>query len=306
MLQSAPRRTARELAARLEVSERTIYRDVDALSASGIPVYSERGAEGGIALAEGYRKALLHFGEDEIRALFISGTAILSDLGLGANMDRALEKLRGGFSDVQRRAAEKARGRIHIDQRRWNQSDPPVEQLALLRRAVWDDRALDLGYEDRTGASSTRMIEPYGLVSKAGVWYLIARTPQGYRSFRVDRIRHVAERNERFERDPAFDLDAYWQESAASVRSSVERFSVTLRVSPAALDSINGYWPMEHPDPNEPSLVVVHFASERAAVGHLVLWNESVELVEPLALRDAVVAHARHLLERYESSDAIR
>ncbi len=301
MLQSAPRRTARELAEKLEVSERTIYRDVDALSVSGIPVYTERGPEGGIALAEGYRKALMHFAEDEVRALFISGSAILSDLGLGANMDRALEKLRGGFSATQQRAAEKARGRIHIDQRRWNQSDPPVEQLALLRRAVWDDRRLELGYEDRSRNTTSRTVDPYGLVSKAGVWYLVARTPEGYRSFRVDRIRHAAESNERFERDPAFDLDAHWRESAASIRNAAERFTVTLRVTPAAFDSINGYWPTEYVDPSDPSVVRVHFANERAAVGHLVLWNESVELLDPLALRAQIVAHARALLARYES-----
>ena len=117
LLQSAQRRTARELAARLEVSERTIYRDVDALSASGVPVYTERGPEGGIALADGYRNALTHFAEDEVRALFISGSAILSDLGLGANLDRALEKLRGGFSDVQRKAAEKAFGMANLKPR---------------------------------------------------------------------------------------------------------------------------------------------------------------------------------------------
>lgn len=197
LLQSTERRTARDLALRLEVSERTIYRDIDALSASGIPVYAERGAEGGIALAEGYRRALMHFGEDEIRALFIGGTAVLSDLGLGPNLERALEKLRGGLGDVQQRAAERARGRIHIDQRRWNQSDPPVELLALLRRAVWDDRCIDIRYEDRTGAQTTRRVEPYGLVSKAGVWYVIARGESGFRSFRVDRVRDVQECKDR-------------------------------------------------------------------------------------------------------------
>ena len=306
LLQSAPRRTARDLAERLEVSERTIYRDVDALAVSGIPIYTERGPEGGIALAEGYRKALMHFGEDEVRAIFISGSAILRDLGLGANMDRALEKLRGGFSEMQQRAAEKARGRVHVDQRRWNQSDPPVEQLTLIRRAVWDDRRLDLAYEDRAGTSTTRVVDPYGLVSKAGVWYLIARTAEGFRTFRVDRIRGAAERGDRFERDPSFELEAHWRESAASIRNAIERFTVTLRVSPEAFESINGYWPTERVDPNDPSVLRVHFASERAAIGHLVLWDDAVELLDPLALREPVAAHARRLLERYGESGATR
>ena len=301
LLQSEQRRTARDLAARLEVSERTIYRDVDALSASGVPVYTERGSEGGIALAHGYRRALMHFAEDEVRALFISGSAILADLGLGPNMDRALDKLRGGFSDVQRKAAEKARGRIHIDQRRWYQNEPPVERLALVRRAVWDDRCLEIVYEDRAKARTTRAVEPYGLVSKAGVWYLVARTRDGYRSFRVDRIADVRELEERFERDPAFDLDAHWKQSAASMRSEFAGFAIVIRAQADAVDSIASFWPstwIERGD--ERARRAVEFPNEGAAVSHLLTWSESVELVEPLTLRSAVLERARAICARYE------
>src|SRR6266851_1747113 len=110
ILQGTDRRSARALAQELEVSERTVYRDVDALSAAGVPVYAERGAQGGIALAAGYRRALTQFGDDEIRALFISGSNPLVDLGLGVERERALEKLSGALSDVQRKAAAKSRG----------------------------------------------------------------------------------------------------------------------------------------------------------------------------------------------------
>jgi len=301
LLQSAPRRTARELAKRLEVCDRTIYRDIDALSASGVPVYAERGPEGGISLADGYRKALLHFGEDEVRALFISGSAILADLGLGANLDRALEKLRGGFSDVQRKAAEKARGRIHIDQRRWYQSDPPVDRLALLRRAVWDDRCLEISYEDRQRARTTRAVDPYGLVSKAGVWYLIARTNEGYRSFRVDRMRDVREMDERFERDPSFDLDVHWRETAAQMREGQGRFTVTMRVQEDEAEMITNYWPCAWIERDGERLLTVEFSSREAAIHHLFSWGEQAELIEPLELCEAVLARARAVCERYES-----
>jgi predicted DNA-binding transcriptional regulator YafY len=299
MLQSAPRRTARDLAERLEVSERTIYRDVDALSASGVPIYAERGHDGGIMLAEGYRKALVHFGEDEIRALFIPGSAILADLGLGANMNLALDKLRGGFSDMQRRAAEHAKGRIHIDQRRWNQDGPPVEMLALLRRAVWDDRRIELTYQDRARKLTTRVVDAYGLVSKAGVWYAIARTDEGYRSFRADRIRDVRELDERFARDASFDLDAYWREMSAQFRTQSERFTVMLRIDPSALEAVAGFWNTERVQADDPYLLRVHFSSEAVAVMQIVSWGESVELVEPLALAQAIVARARRIVERY-------
>jgi len=302
LLQSTERRTARDLARRLEVSERTIYRDVDALSASGIPVYAERGAEGGIALAEGYRRALMHFGEDEIRALFIGGTAVMADLGLGPNLERALEKLRGGLGDTQQRAAERARGRIHIDQRRWNQSDPPVERLALLRRAVWDDRCVELLYEDRMGAQSTREVEPYGLVSKAGVWYLIARGESGFRSFRVDRIVDVRECERRFDRAPDFDLDAHWRETSAQIMSnSTPPFAVVMRVSGDAMEMIRGYWPSEVLSQDDPTVIRVRFSSERAAISNLVMWGDSVELIDPMALAAAVVEHLKKVLARYSA-----
>ena len=301
LLQSSQRRTARDLAGALEVSERTIYRDVDALSAAGVPVFTERGAEGGIALAQGYRHALMHFGEEEIRALFASNSAVLADLGLAPNLDRALEKLRGGFSETQQRIAENARGRIHIDQRRWNQSDPPVEKLALLRRAVWDDRRIELSYEDRAGAATTRAADPLGLVSKAGVWYLVARTERGYRSFRVERIRDVSEMNERFERPADFDLDAHWRESSAALFERRESaYKVLLRIEPQAREAIGGYWPVESVE-GDPTLVRVAFPDERSALFSVLGWGLSVEALEPSTLRDALSQRAAELAQRYSS-----
>jgi predicted DNA-binding transcriptional regulator YafY len=300
MLQSSQQRPARELAAALEVSERTIYRDVDALGAAGVPVFAQRGAAGGISLSAGYKNALTHFGEEEIRALFISGPAVLADLGLGANLDLALEKLRGGFSDVQRRVAEKARGRIHIDQRRWYASDPPVEKLALLRRAVWDDRCLELRYEDRSKSPTTRPVDPYGLVSKAGIWYLVARTQEGFRTFRADRIVDVRELPTHFERSADFDLNGYWKQSSAAVTGKHgEGYAVTLRVEATAVDMVRGYWPVEPLDAADLSLVRVTFSSAEVALHHVLAWGAGVEVIEPDALRRAIVDRAHALLERY-------
>lgn len=300
LLQSAERRTARDLAERLEVSERTIYRDVDALSASGIPIYAERGADGGIALSQGYRKAILHIGEDEIRALFMTGNAVMADLGLAANLDRALDKLRGGFSDQQRAAAEKARDRIHIDQRRWNQSDPPTEKLALLRRAVWDDRRIELSYEDRMRNVTTRCCDPYGLVSKAGVWYIIAKTADGFRSFRVDRIREARELDERYVRDANFDLDQHWRESTQKVMADQVRFEVIVRATPEAVDMIASYWGAETIE-GEPYKLRMVFQSEAMAIRSLVSLGDEVELLEPMSLCPAIMERARRVIERYES-----
>jgi len=305
LLQSAPRRTAEELARAMEVSARTIYRDIDALCAAGIPIHAERGYAGGIVLAEGYRSALVHLGEDEIRALFVSGGSILADLGLGANLSRALDKLRGGLSDGQQRVARHTGERIHIDQRRWNQEDPPVEKLALLRRAIWDDRRIDLGYEDRSGSATERVVDPLGLVSKAGVWYVVAMTAEGYRSFRVDRIRELHERGERFTRPVDFDLDAYWRESSTYRGRRIDSFAFEMRVARHALADVTNYWRFELLDDADMPLVRLHVPSLEIAAHQVFSWGTAVEVLGPAALRAAIAERARALLERYEAVVAI-
>jgi len=301
LLQSAPRRTADELARAMEVSARTIYRDIDALCAAGIPIHAERGYAGGIVLAEGYRSALVHLGEDEIRALFVSGGSILADLGLGPTLSRALEKLRGGLSDRQQRVARHTGERIHIDQRRWNHEDPPVEKLALLRHAIWDDRRIDLRYEDRSGVATVRVVDPLGLVSKAGVWYVVASTADGYRSFRVDRIRELHERDDRFARPVDFDLDAYWRKSSTYRGTRIDSFAFEMRVAHHALADVTSYWRYELLDEAEPRLVRLHVPSLEIAAHQVLSWGAAVEVVEPAALRAAIVERARALLDRYET-----
>ncbi|HEY6450662.1 MAG TPA: WYL domain-containing protein [Candidatus Cybelea sp.] len=302
LLQSRRQCCARLLAQHLEVSERTIYRDVDALCAAGVPVYAERGSTGGIALADGYRRALTNFDEDEVRALFVSGASSLADLGLERGLSRALEKLRGGLADVYRRAADKSRSRIHLDQRRWNQPEPSRTLLTTLRRAVWDDRRLRIRYEDRNKTLSTRTVDPLGLVSKAGVWYLIARRNDDLRSFRVERIRSAAEMAERFERPQDFDLERYWRESSARF-NEVSRSAdciVTLRAANDALQRITFYWPAEIVTRGKrESLVRLTFPGNEVALFQALAWSDVATLLEPAELRDAVVARARQALARY-------
>ncbi len=302
LLQSRRQCSARVLAERLEVSERTIYRDVDALSAAGVPLYAERGSNGGIVLADGYRRALTNFNEEEIRALFVSGASPLADLGLERGFTRALEKLHGGLADVQRRAAEKSRSRIHLDRRRWNQPDPPREILTALRRAVWDDRRIRIRYEDRNRASSTRTVDPLGLVSKAGVWYLVGRHGGEMRSFRVERIRGAHELGERFERPAGFDLERYWSESSARFAqvSRGAEVTVTLRASNDALERITIYWPAEILEQRERDAIVrVTFPGSEVALFQVLAWSDAATLLEPAELRDALVARARRALKRY-------
>ena len=293
LLQGAQRRTARELADALEVSMRTVYRDVDALSQAGIPVFAERGPDGGIALSEGYRRALMHFNEEEVRALFVPGSAILSDLGMSASAERAFEKLRGGLPALQQRAIERVRDRIFVDQRRWHQEAVPVETLALLRRAVWDERRVEIAYRDRARKQTLRTIDPLGLVSKAGVWYVVAQTGEGLRSFRADRIESAVETAARFERPDAFDLAAYWREaSAAFTRPDDASIAVELLMPKERTGTLAGFFPSQPLDDGDPQRVAVTFPTRDSAVHWIVAWGTTVRLLAPTSLLQDVVAHA--------------
>ncbi len=139
---------------------------------------AQRGSAGGITLSDGYRKAIAQFSMDELHALFVAASDPLAELGVTGH-ERALHKLKGALPDLQRRAAEKAGERILLDHRKWYRAEQPGEILATLRRAVWDDRVVAISYRDRSGAVTERSIEPLGLVSKAGIWYVIARSANG-------------------------------------------------------------------------------------------------------------------------------
>ncbi|HEY9179717.1 MAG TPA: YafY family protein [Candidatus Baltobacteraceae bacterium] len=299
LLQARSPRSARELAEALEVSARTIYRDVDALSVSGVPVYAERGSSGGIALAEGYRKAITQFSTEELNALFLAAADPLSELGVTGHQ-RALDKLSGALPDLQRRAAQQARQRILLDHNRWYRLEQPLAMLATLRRAVWEDRQIVLHYRDRTGAASERVIDAYGLVSKAGVWYLIARQQDGeYRTFRAERIANAEELPSRFTRDEAFDLEQHWRDANAALRP-MEWFEGTIHVSDMALEWVMGYNDNEVIATGEGGKTLrMRFPSFRDAVQQIAGWGKNVRVLGPPELHQALAEHARELLALY-------
>ena len=312
MLQARGRASAREIAGSLEVSERTVYRDLDSLSAAGIPVHAERGAQGGIVLADGYRRALTQFRDEEIRALFVSATGTLADVGLGDNLRRALEKLTGALNESQRRTADQSRKRIHIDPRRWKQAAQPREVLAALRRACAEDRKTVLHYRDRNGKVTERIIDPLGLVAKAGVWYCVARHGQAMRTFRADRILGVDATAEIFVRPADFDLDAYWSAWSAEYERSLPGYAVTLRVAPDAVEDVTAYWESETVEPAGRAsrrergwkTFRMLFPSLDTAVAHVVMWGDRVESVEPPELRAAVIERATASLRRHRAHRA--
>lgn len=300
LLQAKSPRSARELAGELEVCERTVYRDVEALGAGGVPIFATRGSQGGIHLMEGYRRAIAELEEDEIHALYVSGSDPLADLGFGSPLQRAREKLSGALTERQKHIAEKARARIRVDARRWGQEDAPTETLSILRRAVWDDRCVDLAYRDRNGTRTSRRVEPLGLVSKSGVWYLVARHGREYRSFRADRIVSADATAEQFERPRDFDLDAYWSQSSRQYEGMMERFTVTVSASPDALDALTTYWrPRTVEESGSSTIVRFDFPGREPAIQQLLAWGSLVTLLDPPDLATEIIRLARNVLEHY-------
>jgi predicted DNA-binding transcriptional regulator YafY len=231
-LQNRPRgATAAELATELEVSVRTVYRDVAALQGSGVPLWTETGPHGGIRLVEGWRTRLDGLTGDEAAALFLSGAPHAADaLGLDTVLVAAQTKVMATLPADLRTRAGRVRQRFHLDAPGWFQRDERVPHLTEIATAVWNTRRLDLRYARRDREVS-RLLDPLGLVLKAGVWYLVARHRTDIRSYRVSRVVAATARAERFERPDGFDLGSWWEHSNEEFGRSLLRFACVVRVS---------------------------------------------------------------------------
>jgi predicted DNA-binding transcriptional regulator YafY len=311
-LQHAGKEPATALAARLEVSVRTIYRDVDALSAAGVPVYAERGSHGGIVLADSYRDALGRFDDDELRALFVSSEDALADIGLRGGHRSALDKLARAMPPRARATVGATRGRVHVDSRRWAGTSSPSAALAALRDAVWNDRCVQIAYTDRNGTVTRRALDPFGLVTKAGVWYLVARDRETVKTFRVQRIGRVRVLDRRFTRPAGFDIAEYWKGVAAFVGSEDRPYVATFRMSRAALANAAIFFNVlaRRRIRNRATAewtAQIEFPAFTAAVHEALSWNDDAVALEPPELCAAIAERARELAARYPAvNDAVR
>ncbi|MGH2496168.1 MAG: helix-turn-helix transcriptional regulator [Ktedonobacteraceae bacterium] len=313
LLQTRGRVTAQSLSKRLEVSERTIYRDLVSLSMAGVPVYAERGPGGGWSLLEDYRTNLTRLTEAEVNTLFVSGTTgPLKDLGLGKASEDAMLKLLAALPSVYRNNAELARQRIHLDAIGWFRHDEPVPHLPLLQEAVWNDRRLRLTY--RRGNDNTinrRTVNPYGLVAKSGIWYLVCATLDSggeMRVYRVGRILEAELTSEHFERPADFDLITFWTSWLASFERSRYGYAVKLRLAPEHVEEVSsliGDWvrllAQEAGPPDEQGRItlLLYFESPFLARLHLLNLGPIVEVIEPQELRDSIADYASRIAALY-------
>lgn len=234
LLQAHRRLTGRELAERLEVSMRTVHRDMEALSAAGVPVLALRGAQGGWQLDENWRAPVPGLDEAELRALLMAQPRIIGDVRLAAAAESALGKLTAALPQAMRDRAASIRQRLYVDTSGWRGTTENLEFLPVVQDAVARDRKLAIRYRKPGGEAADRTVDPLGMVAKGSTWYLFASTPNGLRTYRVSRIQSARILDGACVRPPKFNLEAAWKQSVERLRDERRRVEVTLRVEPHA------------------------------------------------------------------------
>ncbi len=309
LLQLYRRLTAGELARRLEVSERTIHRDMEALSTAGVPVEALRGAGGGWALVDGYRTNLTGLNGEEIQTLFAGlPERLLADLNLDRASDAAHVKLLAALPAASRAAAEYARRRIHVDVAGWGSAEESLPHLHTIQEAVWAGRKLLLAYGrdcDGDAPPAERALDPLGLVAKGSVWYLVARATEEVRSYRVSRVASARLSDEPAERPEGFDLAAFWAGSVARFKTELPRFHATFRAHKSVLHLLpyaGRFSRLEEatePDAGGWATARMRFQFEEDACALALSFGTRVELVEPADLRDRVSKLAEEVAAFY-------
>lgn len=300
ILQAQGQATSRQLAERLEVSERTIHRDMEALTGAGVPVYAERGARGGWRLLADYRTDLTGLKLGEIQALLVGQpNKLLEDLGLSRASEGAWIKLLASLPDFYRPEAEAVRGRIYIEPRG---AAEPVPHLPTLLEALWRNRKLQVTYRRGDGGTSERLLDPLGLVVKGSTWYLVAWNGDDYRTYRVSRIQEARLSPEAALRPKDFDLQAFWERSRAELKEQLPRYDVWVRVEQKALErfGLMGRWAsLVHAEPAEEGWLEarIRFEVEEDALAWALSLGAKVRVLEPMELRAKVIEGARAILE---------
>jgi predicted DNA-binding transcriptional regulator YafY len=305
--------SAAELADELEVSLRTIYRDVDALSAAGVPVYATRGRGGGFQLLDGYRTRLTGMTADEADALFLAGLpGAAADLGLGSVLAATQVKLLAALPPELRERAARIRDRFYLDAPGWLRENDAPPHLAVIAEAVWSQRQVDVRYERANRQLGERRLEPLGLVLKAGTWYVVAASRpgdgRGPRTYRVSRVHAAAIREDTFERPAGFDLEAFWAEYQRGYEKRVYSETALVRLSPEGRELLflvgsiaarRARAGMSEPDGQGWATTRIPIESVRHGHHALLQLGEHVEVLEPAELRAAIAASARSLMTRY-------
>ncbi|MEV6369740.1 WYL domain-containing protein [Micromonospora musae] len=310
-LQTRGRMTAQELADALEVSVRTVYRDVEALGASGVPVYAERGPAGGYRLLDGYRTRLTGMTPAEVEALFLAGMpGPAAELGLGSVLAAAELKMRAALPAELSDRGGRIRQRFHLDAPTWFREPEPTPHLPALAEAVWSDRRVRVRYRRwRAPREVSRVLDPFGLVLKAGRWYLVAAVDGEVRTYRVGAILELVTLDEPVHRPDGFDLARCWREHADRYEQGVYRAQARVRMTVAALELMPFVFPPAMSraarsaagEPDAAGWLLTTVPIESVKHGHIELLKlgAEVEVLDPPELRERFTATAHRLAALY-------
>ena len=310
LLQARGKMTAEDLAKELEVSIRTIYRDVDALSSTGVPIYAERGPGGGIALLDRYRTTLTGFTADEMQALFmLSIPTALADLGVSKDLRMALRKLSAALPATRSGTEQRVRQRIHLDPTSWQPATTTTPHLQTLHQALWEDRLVTITYRLPWDAETTRTVQPLGLAAKAGTWHLVCGWDGHSRVVRVESIIGALLNDETYERPMDFDLTRFWAGWCETVRQNQPRFVATVRMKAQLFDTLahdDGRGEIEllaSAGANGEVLISLTHRSFEGARRRILSWGGAARVVAPEALRQSVRDFAEQIVAAYSEED---
>jgi predicted DNA-binding transcriptional regulator YafY len=308
LLETRGRMSARALADALEVSVRTLYRDVDQLTVAGVPIYAERGRSGGFRLLDGWKTTLTGLTPSEAQAVFLSGLAEpAAQLGLGPQVETAQLKLLAALPAAWRSDAQRIRSRLHLDPVEWYREAEPVPHLATVAAAVWDERQLTIRYESWK-AKAKRTIDPLGLVLKAGTWYLVAAIDDRPRTYRVSNISDVETSEARSRRPRKFELGRYWSESIQRFERELYQGKAVVLATAAGLKGLRYLSSAvaravadscAPPGKDGRVKVTIPIESIQHATGQLLRLSPEVEAIEPSALRQSMLQRLRQACRLY-------
>jgi predicted DNA-binding transcriptional regulator YafY len=306
MLQNRGPRTCAGLADELEVSRRTILRDLDALSTAGVPVIAEGGHGGGVRLDESYRAGLTGLGEGELRALLIGADAALArDLGMGDALRLGQLKLQAAQAKRFEPALDILQRRLLIDSRWWWHDASADPFLAPLQAAVFADEIVHADYQHYDGSARRGPLQPHALVAKSGLWYLVAARAGQLRTYRVSRFRGVRATGKHFQRSPAFDIRAWWPANRQQVAAAFSSFRFTLALPDQGLSVVRRIAPgrveIVCEPPRREGWKVAEVAVDSSLYAELIVLalGADCRVLAPASLAQAVAARARVALRTH-------